>query len=142
MQRDQAVNLVEFSPDGTPYPVEYKHASRHKRVDIAACDDLQLAAQALYLEEMFARPVLEGALYNATSRRRRIAAVNPEFRAKTKLAVLMLVIVCYDVNTETCKGRRRLRRVAKLCESLGQRVQKSVFEASPLGNRWRGLKHR
>jgi CRISPR-associated protein Cas2 len=40
----------------------------------------------------------------------------------------MLVIVCYDVNTETPSGRRRLRRVAKACESRGQRVQKSVFE--------------
>lgn len=40
----------------------------------------------------------------------------------------MLVIVCYDVNTETPAGRRRLRRVAKVCESTGQRVQKSVFE--------------
>ena len=40
----------------------------------------------------------------------------------------MLVIVCYDVNTETREGRRRLRRVARLCESVGQRVQKSVFE--------------
>ena len=40
----------------------------------------------------------------------------------------MLVIVCYDVNTETKAGRRRLRRVAKVCESQGQRVQMSVFE--------------
>jgi CRISPR-associated protein Cas2 len=40
----------------------------------------------------------------------------------------MLVIVCYDVNTETREGRRRLRRVAKACEGVGQRVQKSVFE--------------
>lgn len=40
----------------------------------------------------------------------------------------MLIIVCYDVNTETKEGRRRLRRVAKVCESTGQRVQKSVFE--------------
>lgn len=40
----------------------------------------------------------------------------------------MLVLVCYDVNTETAAGRRRLRRVAKVCESTGQRVQKSVFE--------------
>lgn len=40
----------------------------------------------------------------------------------------MLVIVCYDVNTETSEGRRRLRRVARVCESTGQRVQKSVFE--------------
>lgn len=40
----------------------------------------------------------------------------------------MLIIVCYDVNTETRAGRRRLRRVAKVCEGTGQRVQKSVFE--------------
>ncbi len=40
----------------------------------------------------------------------------------------MLVLVCYDVNTESRIGRRRLRRVAKVCESIGQRVQKSVFE--------------
>ena len=40
----------------------------------------------------------------------------------------MLVIACYDVNTETRAGRRRLRRVAKVCEGSGQRVQKSVFE--------------
>ena len=40
----------------------------------------------------------------------------------------MLVIACYDVSTETKAGRRRLRRVAKVCESVGQRVQKSVFE--------------
>ncbi len=40
----------------------------------------------------------------------------------------MLIIVTYDVSTETREGRRRLRRVAKICESMGQRVQKSVFE--------------
>ncbi len=40
----------------------------------------------------------------------------------------MLIIVTYDVSTETHEGRRRLRRVAKVCESMGQRVQKSVFE--------------
>lgn len=40
----------------------------------------------------------------------------------------MLIIVTYDVSTETKEGRKRLRRVAKICESTGQRVQKSVFE--------------
>jgi CRISPR-associated protein Cas2 len=40
----------------------------------------------------------------------------------------MLVIVSYDVSTETSAGRKRLRRVARICESMGQRVQKSVFE--------------
>ena len=40
----------------------------------------------------------------------------------------MLIIVTYDVSTDTPGGRKRLRRVAKVCESFGQRVQKSVFE--------------
>ena len=41
---------------------------------------------------------------------------------------MTLVVVAYDVNTETLAGRRRLRRVAKACEDYGQRVQHSVFE--------------
>lgn len=40
----------------------------------------------------------------------------------------MMVLVAYDVSTETPEGRRRLRRVAKVCQNFGQRVQKSVFE--------------
>lgn len=40
----------------------------------------------------------------------------------------MLVVVAYDVNTETKEGRKRLRRVARACEDFGLRVQKSVFE--------------
>lgn len=40
----------------------------------------------------------------------------------------MLVLITYDVNTQTAEGRRRLRRVAKHCVSYGQRVQNSVFE--------------
>ena len=40
----------------------------------------------------------------------------------------MLVLITYDVNTETTAGRKRLRKVAKQCENFGQRVQNSVFE--------------
>lgn len=40
----------------------------------------------------------------------------------------MWILVCYDVNTETREGRKRLRRVAQVCKNHGQRVQKSVFE--------------
>jgi CRISPR-associated protein Cas2 len=38
------------------------------------------------------------------------------------------ILVTYDVATDSAAGRRRLRRVAKVCEGFGQRVQKSVFE--------------
>lgn len=40
----------------------------------------------------------------------------------------MLVLVTYDVNTENAEGRKRLRKVAKVCVNYGQRVQNSVFE--------------
>jgi CRISPR-associated protein Cas2 len=40
----------------------------------------------------------------------------------------MMVLVSYDVSTVTAAGRRRLRRVARVCEDYGQRVQNSVFE--------------
>ena len=75
-------DVVEFESDGTPYPVEYKHGSRHKSADIAACDDLQLAAQSVCLEEMTGRSVHEGALYYATSRRRRIVPITDALRAQ------------------------------------------------------------
>jgi CRISPR-associated protein Cas2 len=39
-----------------------------------------------------------------------------------------MVLVTYDVNTESAAGRKRFRRVAKICENYGQRVQYSVFE--------------
>ena len=41
---------------------------------------------------------------------------------------MMLVVVAYDVNTESEAGKKRLRRVARVCTSYGQRVQNSVFE--------------
>ena len=40
----------------------------------------------------------------------------------------MLILITYDVNTETKAGRKRLRQVAKTCVKYGQRVQNSVFE--------------
>lgn len=54
----------------------------------------------------------------------------------------MLVLVTYDVNTETTESRRRLRRVAKVCESRGQRVQNSVFECLVDPAQWAALRQR
>ncbi|GAC40767.1 CRISPR-associated endonuclease Cas2 [Paenibacillus popilliae] len=42
----------------------------------------------------------------------------------------MLVLITYDVRTTTSAGQRRLRRVSKLCQNYGQRVQNSVFECN------------
>ncbi len=40
----------------------------------------------------------------------------------------MMVLITYDVKTETLAGKSRLRRVSKKCKDFGQRVQNSVFE--------------
>lgn len=74
-------DVVEFLAGGVPYPVEYKHGSRNKAADIAACDDLQLAGQALCLEAMLGKPVQEGALYYASSKRRRAVPITAQLRA-------------------------------------------------------------
>ena len=42
--------------------------------------------------------------------------------------IIVLVLITYDVNTESSAGRTRLRKVAKQCENYGRRVQNSVFE--------------
>ena len=87
-------DVVEFLPGGAPYPVEYKHGSRNKAADIAACDDIQLAAQALCLEHMLGKPVHEGALYYATSKRRRVVAITAELRegvAQTAQAIRQML---------------------------------------------------
>ena len=62
-------DVVEFEPDGTAHPVEYKVGNRAKAAWIAACDDVQLAAQALCLEEMTGKPVPAGGLLYPQTKR-------------------------------------------------------------------------
>jgi len=54
----------------------------------------------------------------------------------------MLVLVSYDVSTTDKKGRRRLRRVAKVCQNYGQRVQYSIFECIVDPAQWVALRQR
>lgn len=53
----------------------------------------------------------------------------------------MLVLITYDVNTETEAGKKRLRKVAKQCQNYGQRVQNSVFECLVDAAQSRQLEH-
>ena len=53
----------------------------------------------------------------------------------------MLVLVSYDVSTANKRGQRRLRRVAKICESFGLRVQNSVFECIVDPAQWTRLRN-
>jgi len=54
----------------------------------------------------------------------------------------MLVLVSYDVSTIDKKGQRRLRKVAKVCQNYGQRVQYSVFECMVDPAQWTALRQR
>jgi CRISPR-associated protein Cas2 len=53
-----------------------------------------------------------------------------------------MVLVSYDVSTKTEAGRRRLRRVARVCEDYGQRVQNSVFECVVDPAQWTMFRNR
>ena len=54
----------------------------------------------------------------------------------------MMVLVTYDVRTDIEGGQKRLRRVAKVCENFGQRVQKSVFECLVDPAQWVAFRQR
>lgn len=54
----------------------------------------------------------------------------------------MMVLISYDVSTTTPEGRRRLRRLAKVCLDYGQRVQNSVFECVVDPTQWTQLRLR
>ena len=54
----------------------------------------------------------------------------------------MMVLVSYDVATTTPAGRRRLRRIARICKDYGQRVQYSVFECLLDPAQWTSLRLR
>lgn len=71
-------DVVEFLPDGTPYPVEHKVGPRKYR----KADEVQLCAQALCLEEMLDVMVPEGALYYRKSRRRRPVTIDEGLRSE------------------------------------------------------------
>jgi len=54
----------------------------------------------------------------------------------------MMVLITYDVNTETASGKKRLRQIAKQCLNYGQRVQNSVFECNLNAAELRALEDR
>ena len=129
-------DVVEFEPSGAPYPVEYKHGSRHKAPAIARCDDIQLAAQAMCLEEMTGHAVAEGALYYASSRRRRVVPIDAELRAAAIDAVeavrLMLAFEKLPdptLDTQRCKAcslRDRCQPMA--LQRLSENPAPSIFD--------------
>jgi len=79
-------DVVEFTADDTPYPVEYKAGSKKAR----DADEIQLCAQALCLEEMLNRPVSRGAIFHHSSRRRREVAFDDALRSQVYQTIVDL----------------------------------------------------
>lgn len=97
-------DLVEFHPDGSVFPVEFKHGPKRKHTH----DDIQLAAQAMCLEEMLSKPVTCGAIYHASSKRRREVDIGQGLRTLVQLttqavrAAIALGTLPPPVNDERC----------------------------------------
>ena len=95
----------EFHPDGRIYPVEYKHGKKRAKMH----DDIQLAAQAMCLEEMTGKPVTHGAIYHHSSRCRRKVVITDSLRQQVEeivAAVRALLIsgtLPPPVNDPRCK---------------------------------------
>jgi CRISPR-associated exonuclease Cas4 len=110
-------DMVEFlMHDGgeTPFPVEYKRGKPKQH----QADEVQLCAQALCLEEMTGRPVPEGALFYAETKRRVVVAFDDDLRRLTQATAEALVGVFRTERTPApthLKQRCRACSLKKLC---------------------------
>lgn len=107
-------DLVEFARDGSAYPIEYKHGPRRQR----AHDDLQLAAQALCLEEMTGKPVPLGAIFHFSSRRRREVAIGAGLRSDVETATQAVRTVLAEARLPPPVNDARCRQCSliELCQ--------------------------
>lgn len=76
-------DVVEFHPDGTVFPIEYKHGKRKQWLN----DDLQVAAQAMCLEEMLKIDIPMAAIYHIQTRRRREVGIDQTLRNQVTATV-------------------------------------------------------
>ncbi|EQD42641.1 RecB family exonuclease, partial [mine drainage metagenome] len=120
-------DLVEFHPDGTVFPVEFKHGRKRQK----AHDDIQLAAQAMCLQDMLGRPVPRGAIYHVSSHRRREVDITPALQAlviETVAAIRAMLARgqlpppvndarCKDARSRTSASPKRWRRATNSASS-------------------------
>lgn len=126
-------DVVEHWPDGSVYPVEYKHGPRRKWLN----DDLQLAAQAICLEEMLGQQVPAGAIYHAASRRRREVVFTPELRTlvtqtlesiRAMLASGRLPPPLTDQRCRECSLKELCQPTAIDARALQRRLREALFD--------------
>ena len=85
-------DVVEFHPDGTVFPIEYKHGKR-KQWDN---DDIQVAAQAMCLEEMLKINIPTAAIYHIQTRRRREVSIDQTLRDEVTATVKAVINLLND----------------------------------------------
>ena len=121
-------DAVEFWPDGTIFPVEYKHGKRRAWIN----DDLQLAAQAMCLEEMLGKRVMEGAIYHASSRRRREVRITDALRRQVEdtVSAIRQILSTGRLPPVTTEERRcRECSMREICQPEMRRADVKIAEA-------------
>lgn len=130
-------DVVEFHPDGTVYPVEFKHGRKKQAIH----DDLQLAAQALCLAEMLGKPVEQGAIYHASSRRRREVTITPALicLVEETTAAIRAMLASGVLPPPVNDGRCRECSLKEICQPEAvamrerqRRVTAELFEVSDM----------
>ncbi len=99
-------DAVEFYSDGAIVPVEYKHGEPKED----SCDEVQLCAQVLCLEEMLGRKIHEGALYYFKTRKRISVPITDELRQET-------IELAEKFHNLVESGKTPLAEYRKKCES-------------------------
>ena len=118
-------DVVEFLPDGTPYPVEHKVGPRKFR----RADEVQLCAQALCLEEMLDMPVPEGALYYHKSRRRRPVTFDEGLRSEVMRVAseVRALIEVHKLPPPVADRRCTYCSLLEICLPYVDRLTKEVY---------------
>ena len=80
---ENAINLPDAQGKWKPYPIEYKRGKPKTN----RCDEVQLCAQALSIEEMLGVAINEGALYYCTPKRRTVIEFNADLRSETEATI-------------------------------------------------------
>jgi len=124
-------DVVEFHPDGSIYPIEYKHGPRKAGLH----DDVQLCAQALCLEEMLNCSIEKGAIYHIKSKRRREVKLNSKLRGivqstlkevKAMLAQQQTPEAIYGKHCKKCSLKDRC--MPEFAPKLNKEAYSSLFE--------------
>ena len=128
-------DVVEFDAAGPPYPVEYKHGARRPKLH----DDLQVAAQAICLEEMTGKQTPRGAIYHFSSRRRREVLITNSLKQQVEEAVVLIRIMLSsgilppavnDARCKECSLKEICQPEALAAQGLRARLLRTLFDVS------------